>query len=245
MGEGLASSGTKTVEELIAEAKQRKVGGNGTKKPKTSRSKNTTNSDPEGGDTSTGNNTDGITIHETSGQKTVLGLAPVEEPETKASKSRVPKKTAKKKSVQEGAEMLAVFIKTISDISTIRPGMEIWSLQVVEAKAIADPLASIMDRYNLLEKMGEYGDIVALGLALGAAFVPRVMYTAQIQRGRKVKVNATVHANVPKRQPNNGTGEGTQPVTSSGNVPDGSTNQSSGVTTNGSDALKQLLPAIM
>jgi hypothetical protein len=137
--------------------------------------------------------TDGITVIGTDKEKIILGLPLVEEAPIK--KKRAPKKAAKKSSLEDASLQIAVLLKTVSDISALRVGKQ-WSLSAEEAQAIATPLTSIMDRHNMLDKMGEYGDWIALGVAVSVAAAPRVMYTLELRKARRIAIPKEAAKNV-------------------------------------------------
>lgn len=240
MGEEITGNGTKSIDQIIADGKAKKQR---QQQRTNAKSNSPTDQNAEGTGTGTEPGTKGITVLDGAKEKVVLGLPAVDPEPAKPERKKRERKPAKKQSVQEGAAAVSVLLKTVSDIASIRVG-KVWSLSEQECKAIADPLASIMDRYNLLDKMGEYGDFMALGLALSAAFVPRVFITLQINKERRVKhAGLTVSPNLQKPQPGTGTGE--KPVTDSDAANHRQSDSASRPTADGTNALKQLLPSLV
>lgn len=142
----------------------------------------------------------------------------------------------KSQATTEAAKMISALVKTVFDITSIRAGAH-WALSQKEADAIATPAANIMGRYDLTEKMGEYGDWFGLTMALGAAAVPRVLIQLSTNKPQKeVKNNVQ-----PIRKPE-------QPQSAITNASE--SNRESGIP-NGKSALdghspiKQLLTASM
>ncbi|MNM27066.1 hypothetical protein D3C81_375460 [compost metagenome] len=243
MGQETATNSPKSVDQIIADAKARNAKGQqGRKRTKG----NSTTDNPTEGEQRKPKPTDGITILEQGKEKVVLGLAAVDgENGEPKKKKREPRKATKKQSVQEGAQSLTVLLKTVSDISSIRLG-QLWQLSEAECKAIADPLASIMDRYHLLDKMGEYGEFMALGLALSAAFVPRVFISLQIKKERRVKhAGTSIPPNLQKQPARTGTGTGEKPVAEANTGDNRQSDSASRPSTHGDNAVKQLLPGLM
>lgn len=183
------------------------TGGNSTK----STSTGTTAS---GGTTETGRRkpTDGIEIDgRTEGKENlqVEEVPRIEKPDSKStrkprtntSKKTADKEATKKQELNQSAQMISSLLKTLTDISAMRTGQH-WQLSKEETDNIAKPLVGILDRYNLLEKIANGSDIIALGTAIGAAFAPRIFYQLQINKQRKVKVNAdTVRKLQTNQQP--------------------------------------------
>lgn len=104
-----------------------------------------------------------------------------------------PKKTTKKKlskkeqarleRIDELAENISVIIKTGFELVAMRTD-PLWCISTDEANSIAAPLARIMDRMELTEKIDEYGDYVALAAAAGWVVVPRfLMYQDKKKKG--------------------------------------------------------------
>ena len=103
-----------------------------------------------------------------------------------------PKKTTKKKltkkeqarleRIDELAENISVIIKTGFELVAMRTD-PLWCISTDEANSIAAPLARIMDRMELTEKIDEYGDYVALAAAAGWVVVPRFLMYQDKKKG--------------------------------------------------------------
>lgn len=103
-----------------------------------------------------------------------------------------PKKTTKKKltkkeqarleRIDELAENISVIIKTGFELVAMRTD-PLWGISTDEANSIAAPLARIMDRMELTEKIDEYGDYVALAAAAGWVVVPRFLMYQDKKKG--------------------------------------------------------------
>jgi hypothetical protein len=94
-------------------------------------------------------------------------------------------------------EQLAVLIKTTFDIVGSREGMEIWKLSQKEAELIAEPLSALMAKNPLVDKLtSQYGDWIALIIALGTIIVPRafiMMATKKKEKKETVKPYVTIN----------------------------------------------------
>lgn len=87
-------------------------------------------------------------------------------------------------------EQLAVLIKTTFDIIGSREGMEIWKMSKQESELIADPLSALMAKNPIVDRLtSEYGDWIALIVAIGTVIVPRlfVMWAAKPKKKEPVK----------------------------------------------------------
>jgi hypothetical protein len=101
-----------------------------------------------------------------------------EEAEEEASPPASPKNPTKRKrkdiQYEIKKEQLSVLIKTTFDILGSREGMEMWKLSQKEAELIADPLSALMAKNPFVDKLtSEYGDWIALVIALGTVILPR------------------------------------------------------------------------
>jgi hypothetical protein len=100
-----------------------------------------------------------------------------------------PKKPKLKKSKEEKFEIkkdqLSVLIKSIFDVVGTR--QEIWKLSKQECDLIAEPLCSILGKNTLVDKFAmEYGDYVALCVALATIIIPRALI--QLKQEKKEKI---------------------------------------------------------
>jgi hypothetical protein len=87
-------------------------------------------------------------------------------------------------------EQLSVLIKTTFDILGSREGMEMWKLSQKEAELIADPLSALMAKNPFVDKLtSEYGDWIALVIALGTVIVPRafMMWASKPKKKESIK----------------------------------------------------------
>lgn len=97
-------------------------------------------------------------------------------PTPKPRKPRKPRNTTptKKKDGEMTAEMLSSLLGVIFNLVALRAG-DHWKLSQGEALALAEPITRILSRHDLVGKAGEYGDYVALVVAVGGIVVPKVM----------------------------------------------------------------------
>lgn len=229
--------------------------GTGGQKGQNTGSKGSSDHTATGGQETTRGTTEIRILQPSAQEERVSGLAPVipeppkqgkrKAPEApKGSKSSPSSTKAQAAAVAEAATaqtaaMIAALIKTISDVCTLRPGMEVWRFSEAECRAIAEPTANIMAKHNLTEKTGEYADYIALIVALGVAIVPRVMMQASITPKKQVEVKNNVQPIQPKPQ---------QPAAAKPEASPGNGNRQQndgGASSYGNSPIKQLLTPIM
>jgi hypothetical protein len=96
-------------------------------------------------------------------------------------------------------EQLAVLIKSTFDIIGSREGLEIWKLSQKESEQIADPLCALMAKNPFVDRItSEYGEWIALIVALGTVIVPRLF----IYWAAKPKKKEVVKPYVAIKEPN-------------------------------------------
>ena len=94
-----------------------------------------------------------------------------------------PKKKKQKKSSITTKDNLRNVFSLISNFAG-----SIWELSDEECEQLAEPIDSILQRYDYLEKLSKYGDVTALLLTSLVVFTPRVMLTMeQVKSERKKK----------------------------------------------------------
>jgi hypothetical protein len=112
--------------------------------------------------------------------------AEVPKPRKKETRGRPKKSTQKKSGLTK--ENLSAILKSTSDVVGNRDGWDMWKLDEKECSQIAEPLAKIMQRSSYLEKVtDEYGDYIALVIALSVVVLPRVMM--QLKQNKEKKKN--------------------------------------------------------
>jgi len=87
-------------------------------------------------------------------------------------------------------EQLTVLIKSTFDIISSREGLEMWKLSQKECELIADPLSGLMAKNPIIDRItSEYGEWIALIIALGTVILPRafVMWAAKPKKKETVK----------------------------------------------------------
>jgi hypothetical protein len=125
---------------------------------------------------------EGITIIGTKDDQELSTLVPrVEESKPKTSKPKSRKKSSIQLDNETTAAMFTGLITSVSHIVAARAGAH-WAISAEEAHTISVPAVAVLDRFDLMKKFGDYGDIIALGLAVGSAFVPRVMHHMEISK---------------------------------------------------------------
>jgi hypothetical protein len=100
------------------------------------------------------------------------------------------RKTKKDIQTELKKEQLAVLIKTIFDVMATRPGFEVWKLSQEESILISDPLANILNKNPMVDKIAsEYGDYIALIVAIGTIIIPRVMLQMKSRPKKEEKIS--------------------------------------------------------
>lgn len=184
-------------------------------------------SNPPSGRTSTGGTTGGNTsggkTAEIEGKKTT-GLLPVSEnvPTPETPKKNQKRKPKKKKSEPEtfNAEQIAALILSASTIVGSRQGMEVFTLQPVEANQLATPIANMIAKSEALQNMGQYADAISLVTASLVIFAPRFMAYADQQKKKKIEASGGVKLvrKETKNDGSNGKSTGTRPSVSANDV---------------------------
>jgi hypothetical protein len=130
----------------------------------------------------------------------------VEVPTPGEPKKTTPRKRtkAKKGQVLQGDHLESI-LKTVSEIISNRPGYEIWKLDEKEIQQLSEPLANVLSRSSYLEKItDEYGDYVALCIAIGMIVIPRLIVQMK-QNNEKRKEQKETKENGSKPGPGPGT----------------------------------------
>jgi hypothetical protein len=130
-------------------------------------------------------------------EKEAVGISvlnpPVPPPPAPAAEPKKKKKKVNEKVVAENAANFALLIQGVFNIVAMRSG-DHWAITQEEAQGIATPAARIMERYDITEKVNEYGDYVALAVATGMVIVPRVIIS-QMQKPTKAPAKVVTDAN--------------------------------------------------
>jgi hypothetical protein len=133
-------------------------------------------------------------------EKKFPGMVNVEVPTPGEPKKTAPRKRtkAKKGQVLQGDHLESI-LKTVSEIISNRPGYEIWKLDEKEISQLAEPLANVLSRSSYLEKItDEYGDYVALCIAIGMIVIPRlIVQMKQNNEKRKEQKETKENGSVP------------------------------------------------
>lgn len=142
-------------------------------------------------------------------------------------------------------EQLAILIKTSFDIIGSREGMEMWKLTQKESELIADPLSGLLAKNPMIDRItSEYGEWIALIVALGTVIVPRafVMWAAKPDKKEKIKPYVAITESNKKQTSNTAT-DGNKGRTA-GSSDRKSNRESSAASANISAELYNLVPAI-
>ena len=131
--------------------------------------------------------------------KGIPGLAALKIPDNsgkKPPKAEDKAKTAKpapgkKLDREQATVMLQTLLTVVFDICANRMG-EHWRLKPAEARNLAEPIAAILERHDLLKITGEYGEYIALIVAIGSIVVPKFMMHSQVRKLKGGKANVPV-----------------------------------------------------
>lgn len=105
-----------------------------------------------------------------------------------------PKKIKNHEKLELKKEQLSILIKSVFDVIGTR--QEIWKLSKQECDMIAEPLCTILSKNNTVEKFAlEYGDYVALCIALATIVIPRLII--QLKTAPKKEKVSYVNFNKP------------------------------------------------
>lgn len=187
MGESVNGRNKRSAKELIKQAKR--IGDEGRNNDSLS---STTTTEPAAGTTTTTTTTgtggfDKIQVDGQTGEEKLLGLPPVKK-QRQGGKRKNAKEEAKEATKEKSIAMFAMLLQTSTASVAMRAGSH-WAFTNQECLAIAAPAIEIADQYGWMEKIGESAHFIALGVALAGALTPRVMYTIQIRKDRRVKVH--------------------------------------------------------
>ena len=144
------------------------------------------------------------------------GLTPIV-PVPPAAKQRKPKKVTKakqnKKEETVDATQLNTLIKTVSGLVASRPGNAHWMLSDKEIDSITTPLVAMLKEMEVIEKVAEHSNALALSVACISVFAPRVMITVnQKKEVKKVERELKRTLEPPKdsnKKPGGGNDKGT------------------------------------
>ena len=125
----------------------------------------------------------------------VLVEDPTEDPqEQEEQQPAAPKNPSKRKRKEIQFEFkkdqLSILIKTTFDIIGSREGLEMWKISQKEADLLADPICALMAKNPMIDRItSEYGEWLALIVALGTVMLPRafVMWAAKPDKKEKIK----------------------------------------------------------
>ena len=138
--------------------------------------------------------------------------APPEEKKEKTStktSSKSSKGKATKAELKDLSSNIQVLLSTTFELVSQRAG-EHWKISPEEAKGISDPLASIINRHDLSDSASEYGDYIALSLAVGITVIPRVIFHQELKpKGGKPIGADTARKNI---NPAAGSNQGSKPA---------------------------------
>lgn len=117
----------------------------------------------------------------------------------KEQKQKKPKKvrTAKKKKSSIDTTNINKIIVGITETVATRPNCQHWKMDEKEVKSITEPLTAMLSEKEVLQKIEEHSNEIALVTACITVFVPRIFVSVQIAQAKKEEVKK---ANEHKRK---------------------------------------------
>lgn len=102
-------------------------------------------------------------------------------PEEKKVTSQAQRKTRKSRVKKNTVDMTQfdVMLLGFSDYIASRPNMSHWKMTEKEVKSITEPLGNMIAKSDFAGQIAEHSDAIALVIACGMVFVPRVTITVQ------------------------------------------------------------------
>lgn len=119
--------------------------------------------------------------------------------------------SAKKATVVDTLQ-IETLIRTVSTITSSRPGFEIWKLSDAEIKSISTPLGNIISKSEALSAMGEHTDAIALLVAAVTIFAPRIIIMVTLKKEEKKSARTGQRVDTNTKPADNKTGT-PEPVT--------------------------------
>lgn len=110
---------------------------------------------------------------------------PVSESDVKepTKKKRTSRRRKKKTTVE--SESIEKLLMTVTGVIATRPNMTMWKMEQKEAKAIAEPLAEVLDKYNLASGIAENSAEISLIVASLSFVAPRMMISLAQRKEKK------------------------------------------------------------
>ena len=142
-------------------------------------------------------------------------------------------------------EQLSILIKTTFDIIGSREGLEMWKLSQKEAELIADPLSGLLAKNPMIDRItSEYGEWIALIVALGTVILPRAFVMWAAKPDKKEKIKPYVAINEPTKKQTDRTTASRNEGRTAGDRDRKFDRESSAASANISTELYNLVPAI-
>lgn len=97
------------------------------------------------------------------------------------------KKQRKKLNKRKQADdtQIKALLAGVSSIVSSKPELSFLKLEDKEIEMISQPLANILDKLEITTQMNEKSDYIALFIALGTIFIPRIIFVCEINKMKK------------------------------------------------------------
>lgn len=128
--------------------------------------------------------------------------------------AETPKKRVRKKASKQPKMDMTQFdalIIGLTDYVASRPNCAHWKMTEKEVQSITEPLGNIIAKSDYMNQIAEHSDAIALVIACGTIFIPRIVITANIQKEKRPK-------KIPVQVQKNDRKEERNAVKSSGNT---------------------------
>ncbi|HEX9253022.1 MAG TPA: hypothetical protein VF870_12315, partial [Ignavibacteriaceae bacterium] len=89
---------------------------------------------------------------------------------------------------------ISTLIQTLTVIASLKFG-EHWTIDEAESNSIATPLNSILNKFNLVDKIAGVSDGVALVVATVSIAIPRIIIQSQLNSQKSNKQMKVIKAN--------------------------------------------------
>lgn len=100
---------------------------------------------------------------------------------------KTPKKRTRKKTTKMDMTQFDALLIGLSDYIASRPNCAHWKMTQKEVQSITEPLGNILAKSDYMTQISEHSDAIALVLACGTIFIPRIIITVNMEKEKKPK----------------------------------------------------------
>ena len=92
----------------------------------------------------------------------------------------------------------------LTDYVASRPNCGHWKMTQKEVQSITEPLGNIIAKSDYINQISEHSDAIALVIACGTIFIPRIIISSNIQKEKKgTKIPVQVKKNDKEKEGHN------------------------------------------